>query len=150
MTLVIDADRAKSHEEILTFKKACDDVRNNGPLSVPLIQTKELFKFSKSLLIGKYDAEKNDFVATYCGSEISDVFGFELTKKYMKEIASEAVFSDFLDVFKHILKTGEVSYFSNDLTAIGKGYLCWDQISFPLERNGAVNEVVSFVTINGA
>ena len=128
--------------------EACNLATNGRQITVPLIQTKPLFKFSNSLLISKWDADRKDFLFTFCGSKIVKNYSIDLSGKYISEAAEAENVNFFITFYQDIIKSKEVEYISGDLGQIGKKYLNWDQVSMPLERDGTVNEVLSLINFN--
>jgi hypothetical protein len=53
------------------------------------VQSKELFKYSNSLMIAEFDFEKDDFKFRFCGSNITEYYAMNITGKYISETTDE-------------------------------------------------------------
>jgi hypothetical protein len=148
MSIIKNADRAQENPLITEFIEACDLATKGGQITVPLIQTKPLFKYSSSLLISKWDQDRQDFLFTFCGSKIVKNYSIDLSGKYISEAAEAENVNFFITFYNDIINSNKVEYISGDLGEIGKKYLNWDQVSMPLERNGNIAEVLSLVVFN--
>ncbi|MBO6518517.1 MAG: hypothetical protein JJ900_16655 [Rhodospirillales bacterium] len=74
---------ARGNPEIVRFLALCDSVKGDVPLTLPAVQSEPFMPFWPTLIMHKWDAEKQDFLYTYWGTELVKVYEMELTGKYI-------------------------------------------------------------------
>lgn len=147
MSFEINSAKTKEHPEIIEFLNTVDKVTKGGALKLEQVQSKELFKYSNSLMIAEYNALKDDFKFRFCGSNITKYYELNLTEKYISETTSEEYSMLFIQNYKDIIKEQKTIFYYGTLKPLGKDYIDWYQVSMPLERNNKINEVISFVVV---
>ncbi|MCC3862574.1 PAS domain-containing protein [Pseudemcibacter aquimaris] len=145
MPFTINDDKTINHPAIKDFLADCNKATNGDLLSVQYVQTYDLIKYSKWLIISEYDDEKNDFKFRYSGSKVCSFYGMEITGKYISETASEDNIEPLINIYKDIIKTRNTVYLSGTLKPRGKAFIDWHMVSQPLIRNDQINEVIGFV-----
>ncbi|MCC3862573.1 hypothetical protein [Pseudemcibacter aquimaris] len=147
--MIINNDKTINHPAIIKFKQACDNAAAGNPLTINMVQSRDLFKYSKSLMIAEFDKEQNDFKFRFCGSNIASNYEMDITGKYISETTDPSTIKEFIKIYKSIIDDQKTVYFTGTLQTRGKDFLDWHQISQPLMRNGRINEVISYVIVEG-
>jgi len=148
MSFEINSEKTKQHPVIIDFLETVDQVTRGEVLKFVQVQSKELFKYSNSLMIAEFDFEKDDFKFRFCGSNITEYYAMNITGKYISETTDEKFSVHFIQNYKDIMREKKNIFYYGTLQPRGKDYIDWYQVSMPLERNGKVNEVISFVFVD--
>ena len=140
-----DNDRTINHPKIKAFLKACEQATGGKLLSLPVIQSAALIKFSSQIMTAVWVPNKKDFKFKFCGTHIAKNYGMDITGKYIAETTPPEASQQFIELYKEIIRDQKNIFLGGTLEPRGKEYIDWDQVSMPLERNGRVNEVITFV-----
>ena len=149
MSILRDEPRSISHPHLVEFLTACDNVRGDGFMTVPLIQTTEIFKYSKSLFITIWDDKKKALMIKYWGSGLVNYYGQDVTGKCYTESRLGDNSQIFIGFHKEIIDKKNIGYLSGSLDWRDKVYRKWDQVTMPLMRDGDVNETLTYLVFHG-
>lgn len=137
-----------NNESIVNFLELCDEASENGIMTIEAIQSSKVFFFSKSLIILKWDEEKQDFLTKFWGSEIARRYGMDLTGSYGKEADENEYTQAFTKAHYEAMTERTNVYLSGTTPWRDKEYMNWDEVIMPLKRNGEVNETLTYVVFS--
>ena len=143
-----DMEETRSHPEVLRFLEQCGEQTGGGNLTVVMLQTPPLIRFSDRLIILEWDPARHDFYYRYWGSQLTSIYGLELTGKYIADGEHRDTENPFIEAHLEVIREGRPVYLGGTIDWRDKEFQRWNQVSLPLERNGRVNETVTFVTFD--
>ncbi|MFD2205620.1 hypothetical protein [Kiloniella antarctica] len=141
-----DADRTTNHRDILQFLSDCDDVSKDKVLDFSFLQQTPLIRYSASFMILQWQEEKQDFLIKYWGSHITEVFGLDLTGRFLA--IGEHVEDERYLIMAHYeaMKDQKKVFLGGAIDWGDKSHKQWNEVIQPLSRDGNIGETLTYVT----
>jgi len=107
---------------------------------------KKYIKYWPHISIHRYENE--DFTYVFYGSQLVNHIGEERTGYKISELPNYKHKERFFNALLEVLNTKKPTYGIGNVYTPGKEFKIWQQVKIPLQRNGEVNEVLSFFSFS--
>ncbi len=141
-----DRPETINHPDILKFLSVCNDVCGDGIVSFAEFQQGPLLSFWSNSIILRWEEEKHDFLYVFWGTELTKVYGLELSGKYIADGDHKDTENPFIITHLESMNEKKKIYLGGTIDWRDKGFQNWNQVIQPLSRNGHVGETLTYVT----
>ncbi|MGO1120309.1 hypothetical protein ACTL6U_16505 [Rhodovibrionaceae bacterium A322] len=148
MSFLQDSEETKSHPKIVAFLADCETVSRGAPLTLEQVQSPPLFRYSPTLIILRWDPDKEDFHYRYWGSQLSVVYGMDLTGGYIADGKHGYTEQAFIQAHLEVLREKKRLYLGGRIDWRDKDHQRWNQVIQPLARKGEIVETLTYVTFD--
>jgi hypothetical protein len=134
--------------EIVRFLNDCDDLRGERLITVADTQTRAFTRYWPTMIIHKWDPDKQDFLYTFWGTGMVEAYGMELTGKYIKRgefLETEQVFFDTHSV---AMTEQRAVFLRSEVFWLSKNYKELNAVIIPLKHRGGADGTLSYVTFS--
>lgn len=146
MSFLRDHPTTMNHPDIIEFLKDCDAVRFLGCIDFEMMRSMPLIRYSDSLIVLRWDSDKKDFIYKYWGSNLTEVYGLELSGKYIADGKHGDTENPFIQAHLECIRDEKTIFLGGTIDWREKEYQSWNQVIQPLKRDGLINETITYVT----
>jgi len=148
MTFHRDHSESINHPKIVEFLAACKEVRQDGFVHVDEVFESKLLSFAPSLIILRWDEKVGDFHYRLWGTELTKMYGLELTGKYIADGDHAETEKPFIEAHLEAIRDGKLIHLGGTIHWRDKDYRKWNQVIMPLLRDDSIRETLTFVTFD--
>ncbi|MCZ4279724.1 hypothetical protein O4H49_02965 [Kiloniella laminariae] len=146
--IYLNQETTINHPDIVEFLRLCDQVRGQGYMTIPLIQNRPFLSYWPTLILNRWDAEKQDFFYSYWGSGLAAVYGMDLSWKYIKRGEFPQTENIFWQAHHDVMTQLKPVYLATSIHWLNKDFQQLNAVILPLERNGTVSETLAYVSFD--
>lgn len=145
----MDADSidAKKHPLIKEFVNLVEETVGDGVLDINHIQEPPFMKFWQHFIIYRYEKDINDFRVQFYGTHTVSMYGADWTGKLLSEMGFAEAYDDIYKMNMNVLNGDRRIYAQGTLFWQNREHRKWYQVKMPLQRKGAINEVLICIDI---
>ena len=120
-----------------------DAVGGQGYIDCEVLQSKDFMKYWPNISIHRYEDE--DFTYIHFGTQLVEHMKCERTGKRVLELTDHPRKEVLFDALMEVHKNKKPMYTVGNLKIDGREHKQWQQVKMPMQRNGGMNEVLSFI-----
>lgn len=146
MQVTINSEEAINNPKLCDFIKACENKCSADKFNITHIQSAELIKYSKSMTIAKQLEDGKDYLLTFCGTAITEIYGMDFTGKRVTQSNPEEPAKLFIELFNQVLEENKRIYLTSKFVRDKYKDIVWHQVMMPFWRNETEREVLCYIT----
>ncbi len=141
-----DLPETINHPKIKEFLSVCLEHCDEHVVSFTDFQSGPFQRFWASSIILKWDKEKHDFLYVLWGTELTKIYGLELTGKYIADGEHKDAENPFIKAHLEAMNGMSKVFLGGTIDWREKGCQTWHQVIQPLRRNGQISETLTYVS----
>lgn len=134
------------HPDIQMFLTVCSEVCGDEIISFAEFQSAPLLPYWTNSIILRWEEDKHDFLYVFWGTELTKIYGLELSGKYIADGDHKDTENPFINAHLEAMNERKKIYLGGTIDWRDKGFQCWNQVIQPLSREGEVGETLTYVT----
>ncbi|MCC3862572.1 hypothetical protein [Pseudemcibacter aquimaris] len=146
MKFKINDDDAVNDPYLKKFMNIYENIAAKDHFNISHIQSTELFKYSKDMIIVKPVNKGEDFICTFCGTHIGNIYGMDITGKHITETNPEQPSKLIIDLLNETLNKNDFIYLSTCISREGFREIEWHQVMIPFWRTDEIREVLCLIS----
>jgi len=143
-----DLPRTLAHPKIQKFLAICDDLSESPIINAEHIKSTRFLSFLDSIFILRWDKKEADFKYHYWGSRVARAYDAEPTGMHLRSGPQHEFTEKFIAMHLEAMTEKKRIFLGGNLDWLDKEFRTWDQVTMPLERDGIINETLTYIQFN--